>query len=190
MCTRVREAAAQRVAEMDMQLADIAQQQAQMLDEVRRRTVQAGARRLPHPAAPSLRHPAFRRFHAEVREPAEGLCEPRRPPAAVQAGRHGCSTNKSERSDATEPNRRSKDIMKVNCISCGHALDLRDAYDDYEGKVRCFICGAMLTLRTSEGQVKSVDLAATSPRPLLRPAPDFAGGGVLAAAPAVVSLNS
>ena len=80
--------------------------------------------------------------------------------------------------------------MKVNCISCGHALDLRDAYDDYQGKVRCFICGAMLTLRTSEGQVKSVDLAATSHSAALPPPPDFADGGLLAAAPAVVSLNS
>lgn len=49
--------------------------------------------------------------------------------------------------------------MKVNCLSCGHALDLRDAYDDYEGQVKCFICASLLTIRTEEGCVKSVKLA-------------------------------
>ena len=60
--------------------------------------------------------------------------------------------------------------MKVNCISCGHTLDLRDAYDDYEGKVRCFICGAMLTIRTCDGQVKAVDLPSSPRLPVPRPA--------------------
>ena len=46
--------------------------------------------------------------------------------------------------------------MKVNCLSCGHALDLRDAYDDYEGQVRCFICASLLAIRTQEGHVKTV----------------------------------
>jgi hypothetical protein len=49
--------------------------------------------------------------------------------------------------------------MKVNCLSCGHALDLRDAYDDYEGQVRCFICASLLAIRTQDGRVKSVELA-------------------------------
>ena len=49
--------------------------------------------------------------------------------------------------------------MNVNCLSCGHSLDLRDAYDDYEGQVRCFICGSMLKMRSAEGHVKSVELA-------------------------------
>ena len=49
--------------------------------------------------------------------------------------------------------------MKVNCLSCGHSLDLRDAYDDYEGQVRCFICASLLAIRTQDGHVKSVELA-------------------------------
>ena len=53
--------------------------------------------------------------------------------------------------------------MKVNCLSCGHALDLRDAYDDYEGQVRCFICASLLSIRTQDGCVKSVAVA-HSPR--------------------------
>ncbi len=48
--------------------------------------------------------------------------------------------------------------MKVNCLSCGHSLDLRDAYDDYEGQVRCFICASLLAIRTQDGRVKSVAL--------------------------------
>lgn len=49
--------------------------------------------------------------------------------------------------------------MIVNCLSCGHAIDLRDAYDDYEGQVKCCICGALLAVHTQAGQVKSVELA-------------------------------
>jgi ribosomal protein S27E len=49
--------------------------------------------------------------------------------------------------------------MNINCLSCGHSLDLRDAYDDYEGQVRCFICGSLLKIRCAEGGVKSVELA-------------------------------
>lgn len=51
--------------------------------------------------------------------------------------------------------------MNLNCLSCGHWLDLRDAYDDYAGPVRCFICGSLLNIRTEEGHVKSVELAPT-----------------------------
>jgi ribosomal protein S27E len=56
--------------------------------------------------------------------------------------------------------------MKVNCLSCGHSLDLRDAYDDYQGQVRCFICGNLLVIHTQDGQVKSVQLAHNAPQPL------------------------
>ena len=53
--------------------------------------------------------------------------------------------------------------MNVNCLSCGHALDLHDSYDDYQGKIRCVICGALLAIHSEEGQLKAVDLAC-SPR--------------------------
>ena len=53
--------------------------------------------------------------------------------------------------------------MKVNCVSCGHSFDLRDAYEDYDGQVRCFICGSLLAIHTQDGQVKSVAMA-PSPR--------------------------
>jgi predicted RNA-binding Zn-ribbon protein involved in translation (DUF1610 family) len=46
--------------------------------------------------------------------------------------------------------------MRINCISCGRTLELDDAYDDFEGFVKCCVCGAMLQIRTVEGRVKAV----------------------------------
>ncbi len=60
--------------------------------------------------------------------------------------------------------------MKVNCLSCGHVLDLHDDYDDYEGQVKCCICRAVLKIRTRDGQVKMVNVAGggrTTPDPVL-----------------------
>jgi len=54
--------------------------------------------------------------------------------------------------------------MKLNCLSCGHKVDLDDAYDDYEGQVKCFVCSAILEIRTEEGNVKSLRLLGVSPR--------------------------
>jgi hypothetical protein len=36
-----------------------------------------------------------------------------------------------------------------------------DDYDDYEGLVKCFICGALLKIRAEEGRLKSVDFLKT-----------------------------
>ena len=48
--------------------------------------------------------------------------------------------------------------MKINCLSCGHKVDLDHAYDDYEGAVKCFACGAILNIKTQEGHLKSVSV--------------------------------
>ena len=47
--------------------------------------------------------------------------------------------------------------MKINCLCCGHSLDLGDAYEDYEGKVKCFVCGGLLEIRTEDGLLKAVE---------------------------------
>lgn len=60
--------------------------------------------------------------------------------------------------------------MNVNCLSCGHSLDLRDGYDDYSGQVRCFICGSLLAIHSEDGQVKSVEMPG-SPRQAVASAP-------------------
>ena len=48
--------------------------------------------------------------------------------------------------------------MKINCLCCGHKVDLDDVYDDYEGPVKC-LCGTMLEIKTEDGQLKMVRLA-------------------------------
>ena len=53
--------------------------------------------------------------------------------------------------------------MKVNCLSCGHTVDLDEAYDDYEGLVKCFACRALLAIRTEGGSLKTVALNVGSP---------------------------
>ena len=37
-----------------------------------------------------------------------------------------------------------------------HKVDLDDAYQDYEGRIKCFACGSFLEIKTEEGKVKSV----------------------------------
>jgi hypothetical protein len=54
--------------------------------------------------------------------------------------------------------------MKVNCLSCGHGVDLDDAYDDYEGPVKCFACRAILQVKTEQGQIKHVELTEGAPQ--------------------------
>jgi len=53
--------------------------------------------------------------------------------------------------------------MKVNCLSCGHAVDLRNSYDDYQGQIKCFTCGALLAIRTEGGEIRSVENASAKP---------------------------
>ena len=50
--------------------------------------------------------------------------------------------------------------MRINCVSCGHQIDLADAYDDYDGQVKCWVCDALLHIRTEQGAVKAMRLAA------------------------------
>jgi DNA-directed RNA polymerase subunit N (RpoN/RPB10) len=49
--------------------------------------------------------------------------------------------------------------MKVNCLSCGHNIDLEEeTYSDYEGAVKCYACGAILEVKLVEAHLKSVKL--------------------------------
>ena len=49
--------------------------------------------------------------------------------------------------------------MKVNCLSCGHNVDLDEAYaENYEGAVKCFGCDAMLAIKTEQGSLRVVQL--------------------------------
>jgi len=48
--------------------------------------------------------------------------------------------------------------MKINCLSCGHTVDLDDAYSDYEGQIKCYTCSALLEVKLSDSLIKSVKL--------------------------------
>jgi len=55
--------------------------------------------------------------------------------------------------------------MKINCLACGHSLNLDAAYDDYEGQVKCLACGAILQIKAEQGSVRSVHFVALPRRP-------------------------
>ena len=54
--------------------------------------------------------------------------------------------------------------MKLNCLSCGHSLDLHSDYDDYEGMVKCYVCGVLLMIRTEDGHMKRATFALCAPK--------------------------
>lgn len=75
--------------------------------------------------------------------------------------------------------------MKVNCLSCGHNVELDEAYDDgYEGEIKCFGCGARLEIRTEQSALRWVRLLGQAPAEgaFARAALHHEGGGAAAAA--------
>ena len=46
--------------------------------------------------------------------------------------------------------------MQINCLGCGYKVDLTDDYDDYEGPIKCFACGAMMEIAAQEGSILAV----------------------------------
>jgi len=47
--------------------------------------------------------------------------------------------------------------MKMPCVACGWEVNLDHViFQDYEGPVKCFSCGAMMGIRTAKGIVQSV----------------------------------
>ena len=55
--------------------------------------------------------------------------------------------------------------MRINCLQCGHKIDLGEAYDDYEGQVKCFVCRSILQIRSTYGRLKSVKCVKLVRRP-------------------------
>ncbi len=52
--------------------------------------------------------------------------------------------------------------MKINCLSCGHTIDLDDAYSDYEGQVKCYTCSALLEIKLEDFCIKAVRFVKTT----------------------------
>jgi DNA-directed RNA polymerase subunit N (RpoN/RPB10) len=55
--------------------------------------------------------------------------------------------------------------MKLNCLSCGHTVNLDDAYGEYSGDVKCFVCGSLLEVVIEHEHIKSVKLTAGGAEP-------------------------
>ncbi|MCX6141788.1 MAG: hypothetical protein NTZ35_01075 [Ignavibacteriales bacterium] len=48
-------------------------------------------------------------------------------------------------------------ILRLNCISCGHSVNLHeDVYADYEGLIKCDACGELLNIKIQEGKLRSM----------------------------------
>ena len=55
--------------------------------------------------------------------------------------------------------------MRLNCLSCGYTIDMDNAYGDYDGQIKCVICGVVLNIKTEEGKLKSATVAEAGQRP-------------------------
>jgi len=54
--------------------------------------------------------------------------------------------------------------MKINCLACGHKVDLDDsAYENYQGQIKCFACGAILEIKTRERRLNAIKLPSVFP---------------------------
>jgi hypothetical protein len=58
--------------------------------------------------------------------------------------------------------------MRINCLSCGFRVELDETYEDYEGQLRCYVCNAIMEIKTKDGKVKSAKLARSVDRPELQ----------------------
>ena len=56
-------------------------------------------------------------------------------------------------------------MMQINCLGCGFKIDLDEAYDDYEGTIKCFACGAGTEIATREGTIRTARLVTETPVP-------------------------
>jgi ribosomal protein S27E len=55
--------------------------------------------------------------------------------------------------------------MKINCISCEREVNLdHRVFEDYEGPVKCFSCGAMLEIKTTKGVIGTINVLNALPQ--------------------------
>ncbi|MGP8051418.1 MAG: hypothetical protein ACLPYB_12520 [Desulfobaccales bacterium] len=53
--------------------------------------------------------------------------------------------------------------MKINCLECGFNFELDEAYEDYEGEIKCYVCHHLLMIKTVQGHIKCVKSAILTP---------------------------
>jgi ribosomal protein S27E len=55
--------------------------------------------------------------------------------------------------------------MKIICMSCEREVNLdHKVFEDYQGLVKCFSCGAMLEIKTSRGVLGSINVPGSLPQ--------------------------
>ena len=47
--------------------------------------------------------------------------------------------------------------MLIHCMYCGHSIELSEAYDDYQGPLRCAVCKSLMMIRVESGQLRGMD---------------------------------
>ena len=48
--------------------------------------------------------------------------------------------------------------MRIKCISCGQELNLDHwVFEDYSGPVKCFSCSAMMEVKSTGGEIYSIN---------------------------------
>jgi len=53
---------------------------------------------------------------------------------------------------------KGEESMRVKCISCGNELNLdHGIFEDYSGPVKCFSCSAMMEVKSTGGEVYSIN---------------------------------
>ena len=53
--------------------------------------------------------------------------------------------------------------MEINCLGCGFKVDLTDDYNNYEGHIKCFACGATMEIITQGGNILGSGLVTEGP---------------------------
>ena len=67
--------------------------------------------------------------------------------------------------------------MLIHCIYCGHSIELSNAYQDYEGPLRCMVCKGLMMVYLEEGELRSMEAApkAAAPVAALKARPNHPG---------------
>jgi hypothetical protein len=48
--------------------------------------------------------------------------------------------------------------MRIQCMYCGHSIELSPAYEEYKGPLRCVVCKNLMMVRIEDGQLRSMEV--------------------------------
>jgi DNA-directed RNA polymerase subunit N (RpoN/RPB10) len=46
--------------------------------------------------------------------------------------------------------------IRIRCVGCGHLIQLDEAYQSYEGQLRCWTCGRLMEVTIREGRLNAM----------------------------------